>query len=485
MGEKMTEIRARFNGSFRIESRPERLSGEAGASILREIMERLGILPWLTTHLTDPRNQDLITHPFSELLTTALLLIAMGWRDRDDADALRNDPVLRLVVSERRGISPLLSPDNDGDKMPQVPDGLSSQPTQSRLLAALSTTANRSVLRESLLEVAARRLRAGRGGHRLRYLTLDIDSIPIEVYGKQPGSEYNGHYHARIYHPLVCSVAETGDMLDAVLREGTAYTADGGIDFLLPLLDRVEQKMCQVASVRMDAGFPEEHLLAALEQRGTPYVARIKNNAVLDRMAVPHLRRPVGRPPHEPRTWFYEMDYQAQAWSRKRRVVLVVLERPGHLLLDYFWLLTSWTCEQLSGEDLLELYRQRGTAEGHQGELKSVLEPALSSSPRPKSTYRGQRPKRTSVSIDAFAHNETLLLLNLLAYNILHVARVLIEVISKEGWSLKRLRERVLRVPARILLHGRRAVLVIGEAASGLWERLWRKLADFEAVPAS
>lgn len=485
MGEKMTEIRARFNGSFRIESRPERLSGEAGASILREIMERLGILPWLTTHLTDPRNQDLITHPFSELLTTALLLIAMGWRDRDDADALRNDPVLRLVVSERRGISPLLSPDNDGDKRPQVPDGLSSQPTQSRLLAALSTPANRSVLRESLLEVASRRLRAGRGGHRLRYLTLDIDSIPIEVYGKQPGSEYNGHYHARIYHPLVCSVAETGDMLDAVLREGTAYTADGGIDFLLPLLDRVEQKMCQVASVRMDAGFPEEHLLAALEQRGTPYVARIKNNAVLDRMAAPHLRRPVGRPTNEPRTWFYEMDYQAQPWSRKRRVVLVVLERPGQLLLDYFWLLTSWTCEQFSGEDLLELYRQRGTAEGHQGELKSVLEPALSSSPRPKSTYRGQRPKRTSVSIDAFAHNETLLLLNLLAYNILHVARVLIEVISKEGWSLKRLRERVLRVPARILLHGRRAVLVIGEAASGLWERLWRKLVDFEAVPAS
>ena len=38
MGEKLEEIRARFNGSFRIESRPERLSGEAGGSILREII---------------------------------------------------------------------------------------------------------------------------------------------------------------------------------------------------------------------------------------------------------------------------------------------------------------------------------------------------------------------------------------------------------------------------------------------------------------
>lgn len=484
MGEKMTEFRARFNGSFRIESRPERLSSEAGGTILREVLERLRILPWIMERLTDPRKKELITHPFSELVLTTVLLMAMGWRDQDDADALRNDPVMRLIVSERRGLSPLLSPPQTGEAAPAVPDGLASQPTQSRLLAALSTTANRAVLRESLLELAARRLRASRQGRRPHSLTVDLDSIPIEVFGKQPGSEYNGHYHARIYHPLVCSVAETGDMLDAVLREGTAHTAAGGLEFLLPLLDRVEQKMCQVASVRIDAGFPEDRLLSALEQRRTPYVARIKNNAVLDRMAEPYLRRPVGRPTAEPRTWFYEMTYQAGSWSAPRRVVLVVLERPGQLLVDHFWLLTNWTPEQMNGDDLLELYRERGTAEGHQGELKSVLEPALSSSPRPKSTYRGKPPKKTGPSIDAFAHNETILLLNLLAYNILHATRVLVEASTQQGWSLQRLRERVLRVPARVLLHGRRVVLVIGEAVARLWEGLWRRLARLEAVPA-
>lgn len=489
MGEKLEEIRARFNGSFRIESRPERLSGEAGGSILREIIERVGILPWLLERLKDPRKPELITHPLSELLLTTVLLIAMGWRDRDDADALRNDPVMRLIVSERRGIASLLShpqdPEKPRNRNPAVPDGLASQPTQSRLIASMSTPGNRAVVRESLLEVAARRVRASRDGHRPRYLTLDLDSIPVEVYGQQPGSEYNGHYHARIFHPLVCSVAETGDMLDAVLREGTAHTAAGGLDFLLPLLDRVEEKLCQVASVRIDAGFPSEDFLSALEQRRTAYVARIKNNAVLDRMALPFLRRPCGRPPTEPRTWFHELGYKAGPWSHERRLVLVVVERPGQLILDHFWLVTNWTQEQRSGEELLACYRERGTAEGHQGELKSVLEPALSSSPRPKSTYRGQPPKRTTPSIDSFAHNETILLLNLLAYNILHVARVLLETSTQEGWSLKRLRERVLRIPARVLLHGRRATLVIGEAAAHLWRHLWRKLALFEAVPTS
>jgi hypothetical protein len=64
--------------------------------------------------------------------------------------------------------------------------------------------------------------------------------------------------------------------------------------------------MCQVALVRIDAGFPDETLLAGLEANGTPYVARIKNNKVLDRLAARYLRRPPGRPPAEPRVWFHE-----------------------------------------------------------------------------------------------------------------------------------------------------------------------------------
>ncbi|MFP4405780.1 transposase [Rhodosalinus sp.] len=47
-----------------------------------------------------------------------------------------------------------------------------------------------------------------------------LDSLPIDVHGHQPKAEWNGFYRSRIYHPLVTSVAETGDMLDARLRPG-------------------------------------------------------------------------------------------------------------------------------------------------------------------------------------------------------------------------------------------------------------------------
>jgi len=228
-----------FNRYVKVESRPERLSGEAGAVISREVIERLGIVNWLQQRLHDPRDPDLITHPLPELLNTSLLLLAQGWRDQDDADDLRDDPVMRLSVSTRRGVAPLQPPDEDASADQKAPDGLASQPTLSRLTAALSREHNRSVLRSALLETASRRIRSMRGGSRPRYLTIDVDSIPIDVYGHQPGSEYNGHYHGRIYHPLVALCAETGDLLDAKLRPGNAHTAEGGLDFILPLLDEV------------------------------------------------------------------------------------------------------------------------------------------------------------------------------------------------------------------------------------------------------
>jgi len=486
MGDKNLPLfRTEFNRYLKIESRPERLSGEAGGVISREIVERLGIVKWLDKRLVDPRDPDLITHPFPELLHTSLLLLGQGWRDQDDADDLRDDPVMRISVSTRKGTAPLESAP-DGDRQSNnEPDGLASQPTLSRLTAALSSERNRSVLRSSLLEIASRRILAMRGGRRPRYLTIDVDSIPIDVYGHQPGSEYNGHYHGRIYHPLVALCAETGDLLDAKLRPGNVHTADGGLDFILPLIDEVEKKLCQVASLRIDAGFPEDELLSALEERGVGYVARIKNNPVLDKMADPYLVRPPGRPPEEPRTWFVEMSYRAEGWSCERRVVLVVCERPGELFLHYFWLITSWPEEQVDAEALLDLYRERGTGEGHLGELMSVLRPALSSSPRPKNHYRGEKPKKRYSSCDAFAHNEAILLLNALSYNIVHAVRVLLEQATGRGWSLMKVRERVLKAAARILLHSRYAIMVIAPGVAKLWQSLWKKLSRLKLAPAT
>ncbi len=170
------------------------------------------------------------------------------------------------------------------------------------------------------------------------------------------------------------------------------------------------------------------------------------------------------------------MTYRAEPWSKARRVVLVVVERLDEFLLDRFWLITSLDAETVRAAELLELYRQRGRAEAYMGELMDVLEPALSSAPRTKRHYRGRRLPERQSTVDAFAHNEVILLLNILAYEVVHAGRCLMEAATREGWSLRRFRERVLRAAARVVVSGRRVTMIIGEAFANFWQRLWPQL---------
>ena len=143
----------------------------------------------------------------------------------------------------------------------------------------------------------------------------------------------------------------------------------------------------------------------------------------------------------------------------------VVVERPGELIPRCFWLLTSMPSGEMSGEDLLALYRKRGKAEGHLGELMSVVAPALSSTSRRKSHYRGKEIRKREKGVDAFACNQVRLLLAGFGYQIMHVQRAVLERVTGTGWSLRRLAERVLRTPARFTVSGRR-IAMIASAAS-------------------
>ena len=262
MGEDQCTLFAlEFNRSIQVEHREERLTGDAGALVLREVFSRLGLEEFFTEGLVDARCPERVIHPQIELLRTQLLLLAQGYRDQDDASRLRQDPALRLAVSERRGVRPLKTRAQEQAE----PDGLASQPSLSRLVTRLCPEPQRAVLREGLFQASARRLRATRG-HRLRYATLDVDSLPIEVHGSQPEARYNGHYGVRCYHPLVASVGETGDLLDLRLRPGNAHTAEDALEFVLPLLDRMEAELCQVASVRID-GLAIANLLDEAQMR--------------------------------------------------------------------------------------------------------------------------------------------------------------------------------------------------------------------------
>ena len=184
----------------------------------------------------------------------------------------------------------------------------------------------------------------------------------------------------------MASCGETGDLIDGEIFPGASYGEEGAE------VDAAGGGPLSRASVRLDGWMRKPGLLKGLESRSVPYIARIRKNEVLNRMAKPYLTQPAGdrSPDAPPKLWFHELTYQAGTWDRARRVVLVVRERPGELYPDHFWLLTSLSRKRYEAEALLAKYRKRGKAEGHMGELMDVFDPALSSASRPKTHYRGK-----------------------------------------------------------------------------------------------
>jgi hypothetical protein len=191
---------------------------------------------------------------------------------------------------------------------------LASQPTQSRLidwLAALPQ--NIEALRHALGDWPHRHLRGtgkanGRGVMRM---TIDIDSFPMTVCGEQQGAAYNGYYRETVYHPLVASFAVHGDydstrgghrlvngFLHAILRQGQVHTAQGSRRFMRHVVEHA-RRMARSFDLRLDAGFTIGVVMDMLTDENVRFCGRLRNISALDRLAEPHLSRPVGRPPSE------------------------------------------------------------------------------------------------------------------------------------------------------------------------------------------
>ena len=458
MGERLSTWIPSCNRSVRVELSGQRTTSDSGALLLREALDRSGVIDALEDNLVDPRNPLRVCHSLASQLRTVILQRAMGWIDLSDTDTLRHDPLWQLACSDARGLAPL------GQDRP-------SQATLSRLLKCLGRSDNIDTLHEGLLRLVVWRLVSLTKGDIPKQLTLDVDGLPIEVHGHQGGSAFHGHYQARIYSPLIASLAETGDMVGGLLREGNAGPAEDADTWIPHLVKRLSASTGAQVRVRIDAGFTDNATLEALEDRDIEYLGRLRSHTGLQKLAEPYLKRPRGRPPEQPREWCYDLSYQAGSWPAPRRVVLVVQERPDDLLLHAFFLVTNLGKVEWPAKKVLALYRKRGSAEAHMGELKSTLDVHLSSTDRGASTVQ-----------QVMARNTVNLLLSLYAYQVLHGLRRLLESQTHQGWSLARMREQILKVAATLSLHARRVTVHLGAAADKWWPTLLRGLPRLSAL---
>jgi len=194
---------------------------------------------------------------------------------------------------------------------------------------------------------------------------------------------------------------------------------------------------------RGDAAFANPEIYEFLEGESIGYTIRLPANRVLQDRIGYLLKRPVGRPPHEVRRYFASFGYQAQSWKKSRRVVAKVEWHPGELYPRVGFIVTNLA---RPAERVIAFYNQRGTAEQWIKEGKGAI-------------------KWTRLSCRTFAANAVRLQLHALAYNLGNFMRTLAMPKAAEPWSLTSLREKLIKIGAKVVSHGRYVTFQLAEVA--------------------
>ncbi len=114
-------------------------------------------------------------------------------------------------------------------------------------------------------------------------VTLDIDSTICETYGlkKQGGAKFT-HTKVRGYHPLLSSVAGTGDVIHSRLRGGNANSGRGAASFLAETFNRVRAGGATgPLTARADSGFYSRKVADACRKANVRFSITVKLNKAL------------------------------------------------------------------------------------------------------------------------------------------------------------------------------------------------------------
>ena len=298
--------------------------------------------------------------------------------------------------------------------------------------------------------------------HRPKAIVLDMDSSVSPTHGDQEGTAYNGHFACTCYHPLFV-FNQFGDLEMCALRPGNVHSADGWRGVLEPVVARYRTSKLR-RYFRGDAAFAAPDIYEFLEAEGYKYTIRLKANAILQESIAHLLTRPVGRPPNHVVRSHASFSYRAGSWDQKRRVVAKVEWHPGELYPRVGFIVTNLG---RPARRVVAFYNQRGTAEQHIKEGKNAI-------------------LWTRLSCRKFQNNAVRLQLHALAYNLGNFMRTLALPAAVKHWSLTSLREKLVKIGARIVGHGRYVTFQMAEVAvpRGLFAEILRLIAQLRAPPA-
>jgi hypothetical protein len=434
--------RLNFDRRLKLEFHGSNVTSDAGLLPFRELDDVLGLNELAGAALSDNRRGKNTRHVLSGLLRQSVFGRLAGYEDVNDADRLARDPAMRWVVGGRAA-------DDCAASASQIGRFETEWLANDENLVALADLDGRWIDR-----VHSRRPPNG--------IVLDMDSSVSETYGDQEGTAYNGHFACTCYHPLFV-FNQFGDLERCALRSGNVHSADGWKDVLEPIVARYRGKFKR-RYFRADAAFANPKVYEFLEAEGYNYAIRLPANQILQQRIGYLLKRPVGRPPSEVRRYYANFSYQAQSWKKPCRVVAKVEWHPGELYPRVGFIVTNLS---RPAERVVAFYNKRGTCEQWIKEGKNAI-------------------KWTRLSCGSFAANAVRLQLHALAYNLTNFMRTLALPEAIKQWSLTSLREKLVKIGAKVVRHGRYVVFQMAEVAvpKELFQEILRLIDGLRLRPA-
>jgi len=280
-----------------------RLTSDGGVLLLAEIERRLGVADRLARCIDDPRAPERIRHGLAEMIRFRALLIAAGYEDADDCDALRDDPAFRIAVG----------------RLPVTGAALCSQPTMSRLENLPTTTALKRMM-DAMIELFCASFEAVP-----RRILLDIDDTLDRVHGGQQLALFNAHHDSRCFQPIHIYEATTGKPVAVVLRPGKTPRGAEVALVLKHVVRAIRRRWPRVDIViRGDSHYARPEAMDWLERNRVGYVFGLAGNRVLldgvARLAEDVAVRRAEEDGEKVRD-FADLTYAARSWKAERRVV--------------------------------------------------------------------------------------------------------------------------------------------------------------------
>jgi hypothetical protein len=198
---------------------------------------------------------------------------------------------------------------------------------------------------------------------------------------------------------------------------------------------------------------------------GIRYAIRLPANRVLQERIGYLLKRPVGRPSLDVRRSYTNFTYQAGSWTKPRRVVAKVEWHPGELYPRVGFIVTNMA---RPAENVVAFYNKRGTCEQWIKEGKGAI-------------------RWTRLSCRSFAANAVRLQLHALAYNLGNFLRTLATPEPIKDWSLTSLKEKLIKIGAKVVRHGRYVAFQMAEVAvpRHLFVDILRLIAELRPPPVT